>query len=239
MKTLDDSWQRALAVVAHPDDLEYGASCAVAKWTGQGKWVGYVIVTDGEAGIDGMAPAQAGPLRRAEQVAAAAVVGVDDVAFLGLPDGVVEYDLALRRRITAQIRRTKPDVLLTATHRLTFGNRQLNQADHRHVALAVLDAAKDAGNRWLHPELADRGLYPHPGVQQVLLMGSTEPTHAVDVTGHLDAGVASLRAHAAYLTGLGRAFDPDRFLRESTAAAGHAIAAQHGVAFEVLSNQSV
>jgi len=238
MERLNESFDRLLAVVAHPDDLEYGASSAIARWSAAGKQVGYVIVTDGEAGIDGLEPAEAGPLRRAEQVASAAVVGVEDVVFLGAPDGMLEYGIDLRTSIAREIRRFRPDVLLTATQRLTFGARQLNQADHRHVALAVLDAAKDAGNRWFRNDaLGDAA--PHTGVRSVLLMGSTEPSHAVDVTDHLQTGIASLRAHKAYLAGLGRAFDPAGFLHESTIPAGHAIGATHAVAFEQLLNLSV
>jgi LmbE family N-acetylglucosaminyl deacetylase len=236
---LSEDFDRVLAVVAHPDDLEYGGSSAIARWTSQGKWVGYVMVTDGEAGIDAMPPHEAGPIRREEQIRSAAAVGVTDVSFLGQPDGVLEYSLALRRLITAEIRRAKPDVLVTISHRLTFGGRMLNQGDHRSVALAVFDAAKDAGNRWIHPELEADGLSPHDGVRRVLVMGSTEPTHAVDVTEHLEAGIASLRAHASYLDGLGRAFDPEDFLRESTAEPGRAIGTAHAVSFEVLVNQSV
>jgi LmbE family N-acetylglucosaminyl deacetylase len=157
VQLLEEGFDRVLAVVAHPDDLEYGASSAVAKWTSAGKQVAYVTVSDGEAGIDGLSPQEAAPVRRLEQVASAAVVGVSDVTFLGLRDGVIEYSLELRRLISQQIRRFRPDALLTATHRLTFGDRQLNQADHRSVALAVLDAAKDAGNRWIHTDLTDAG----------------------------------------------------------------------------------
>lgn len=238
MEPLEESFDRVLAVVAHPDDLEYGSSSAIAKWSAAGKQIGYVIVTDGEAGIDGVHPDEAGPLRRAEQVASATIVGVDDVVFLGAPDGMLEGGLELRTSIAREIRRFRPDVLLTATHRLTFGDRQLNQADHRHVAMAVLDAAKDAGNRWFRTDALDDA-DPHPGVHSILLMGSTDPTHAVDVTEHLDTGIASLRAHQAYLAGLGRAFDPAGFLRESTRAPGLAIGVPHAVAFEQLLNLSV
>src|SRR5271155_1627984 len=87
MQPIPEDWTRAVAVVAHPDDLEYGAASAVARWTGQGKEVAYVLVTDGEAGIDGMSPEEAGPLRREEEIRSAAVVGVDRVEFLGHADG--------------------------------------------------------------------------------------------------------------------------------------------------------
>jgi len=80
---MPDDWKQALAVVAHPDDLEYGAASAIARWTGEGRSVSYVIVTDGEAGIDGLRPAEAAAVRRQEQRTSAAIVGVHHVAFLG------------------------------------------------------------------------------------------------------------------------------------------------------------
>ena len=98
LERVPEDWERGLAVVAHPDDMEYGAAAAVARWTGQGKWIGYVLVTDGEAGIASMPPEQAGPIRREEQIASCREVGVTDVEFLGLPDGVVVEGLELRAR---------------------------------------------------------------------------------------------------------------------------------------------
>ncbi len=95
-------WSRALAVVSHPDDLEYGAAGAIAAWTAAGKEVTYLLVTRGEAVIDSIAPAECGPLREAEQRAAAAHVGVSTVDFLGgYVDGVVEEGLRLRRDLVA------------------------------------------------------------------------------------------------------------------------------------------
>jgi len=85
-----DDWQRALAIVAHPDDLEYGSASAIARWTSEGREIAYVLVTSGEAGIDGIPPAECGPLREGEQRASAAVVGVTSVEFLGHRDGVIE-----------------------------------------------------------------------------------------------------------------------------------------------------
>ncbi|WP_028049780.1 PIG-L deacetylase family protein [Cellulomonas sp. URHD0024] len=240
VEPLDEDWSRLLAVVAHPDDLEYGAASAVARWTAAGKWVGYLVVTHGEAGMADTVPREAREIRRAEQVASAAVVGVRDVWFLDHPDGLVEYGPALRRDITRVVRRTAPDRLLTATERLTFGARQLNQPDHRAVALATLDAAKDAANRWIFPELAaDEGLEPHAGVRAVLTMGSGAPTHGVDVTDWLDAGARSLRCHARYLASLGRPFDPAVFLRDMTAAGGLAMGVPHAVLLERFDTASV
>src|SRR4051812_15576695 len=97
LEPMPEDWHRALAIAAHPDDLEYGASAAIAKWTDAAREVAYLLVTLGEAGIDGIPPAEAGPLRRIEQIAAAAAVGVHDVDFLDYSDGVIEYTTGLRQ----------------------------------------------------------------------------------------------------------------------------------------------
>ena len=93
MQPIPEDWTRAVAVVAHPDDLEYGVASAVARWTGQGKKVVYVLATRGEAGIAGMDPGRTGLLRVEEERRSAAVVGVSEVEFLSHEDGLVEYGL--------------------------------------------------------------------------------------------------------------------------------------------------
>ncbi|MCC9738115.1 PIG-L deacetylase family protein [Streptomyces sp. MNU89] len=208
-----ESWERCLAVVAHPDDLEYGAAAAIAGWVDRGAEVSYLLVTRGEAGIDGMAPADCAPLREREQRESAAVVGVSSVEFLdGYPDGVIEYGTALRRDIAAAIRRHRPELVLTLNHRETFGGTFWNTPDHRAVGLATLDAVGDAGNRWIFPELTERGLQPWDGVRWVAVAASPQPTHAVDVTDGLEKGVRSLLAHRAYIEGLTDE-DPESYAR--------------------------
>ncbi|WP_121258147.1 PIG-L deacetylase family protein [Nocardioides ferulae] len=211
---LTEDWDRALCVVAHPDDLEFGAAAAVARWTGQGKRVAYCMVTSGEAGIDGLHPDECRRVREAEQVESARIVGVDTVEFLGFRDGVVEYGLPLRSAIAEAVRRHRPDIVVTGNFRETWGGRNLNQADHIAVGRAVVDAVRDAGNRWVFPDqLAPDGLQPWDGVREVWAAGSPQATHAVDTTATFDAGVASLEAHRAYLDGLGwENFDPREFL---------------------------
>lgn len=230
-----EDWSRALAIVAHPDDLEYGAASAVARWTDQGKWVGYVLATSGEAGIDGMAPEAAGPLRREEERAGAAHVGVDTVEFLDHPDGVVEAGLGLRRDLARAIRRHRPELLILSNFDLRWGFGGVNMADHRVVGLAAVDAARDAGNRWVFPELVDEGHEPWSGVHRVAVNASPRATHYVDVTATIDRGVASLREHRAYLAGLGdAATDPDAFLRGNAARAGEQCGVELAVDFEVI-----
>lgn len=228
-----DNWQRALAVMAHPDDMEYGGAAAVAAWTRAGKQVTYLLLTKGEAGIDSLPPDECARVRVEEQRASAAIVGVDEVEFLDHPDGVLEYGLGLRRDIAAAIRRHRPEVVLATNHRDTYGGTHLNMADHRVAGQATIDAVRDAANRWVFPDLAEAGLDRWSGVAHLAVVASPHATHAVDVTDTFDVGVASLRAHAAYLRGLGDP-DPEEFLRGGAEAVAERFGGRLGVSFELL-----
>ncbi|MGH8986956.1 MAG: PIG-L deacetylase family protein [Acidimicrobiia bacterium] len=231
LEHLPDDWERALALVAHPDDLEYGTASAVARWTSAGKTVSYVLATRGEAGLD-LPPDETGPLREAEQRRAAAVVGVETVEFLDYRDGMIEYGLPLRRDLARAIRRHRPQVVLTLNRYDSWGGPSFNMADHRHVGLAVLDAVRDAANRWIFPELVDEGHDPWSDVALVAFNGSPAPTHGVDVTGFLDLGIASLREHHVYLEHTGT--DPDTMLRSWAEETGRFLGVEHAVAFKVV-----
>ena len=172
LEPLPEDWQRALCVVAHPDDLEFGAAAAIARWTGQGKEIVYAMVTSGEAGIDCLHPDECQVVREAEQIESARIVGVDTVEFLGQPDGVLEYGVPLRAVIAHAVRRHRPEVVITGNFHPTWGGENLNQADHIAVGKAVLDAVRDAGNRWVfHDQLVD-GLEPWGDVGAVWVSGS-------------------------------------------------------------------
>ena len=233
LQPLDEDWQTALVVVAHPDDIEYGAASAVSMWTSEGKTVAYLLVTRGEAGIDGMEPEQTREVRTREEIEGAAVVGVETVEFLDYTDGVVEYGLPLRRDISRAIRRHRPDVVITGNMEMRFEQGLVNQADHRAVGLAALDASRDAGNRWIFPELLDDGLEPWNGVKMLLVSGSPNPTHAVDVGDHVYKGVESLEKHEAYLKGLSEDVDPEMFLTMNANAIGIEFGCDYAVSFEV------
>jgi len=228
-----EDWNTALAVVAHPDDLEYGGATAVARWTSQGKTVTYLMVTRGEAGLDAIAPDVAGPLREEEQRQSARVVGVERVEFLAHPDGLIEYGVPLRRDIAGAIRQYRPDVVITGNYHPTWSDGRLNSADHRAVGPAVLDAVQDAGNRWVFPEQLQTGLQPWSGVHWILVASPPAPTHAVDVTPYIDLGVASLEKHRIYLENLGHDFDPRGFLTSQSASIGKRFGCAYAVAFEV------
>ncbi len=198
MEQLPEDWQRGLVIVAHPDDIEYGTAAAVARWTGQGKDIRYVLATSGEAGIAGMVPADAGPLREGEEIASAAVVGVSEVEFLGYPDGRVEETLALRRDLAGAIRRHRPEMVVLFNFGDTWAPGYANSADHRAVGRAALDAISDAGNEWIFRELAEL----EPWTPRWAAVAGPKMTHAVDVTDTIDKAVASLAEHGRYLAAL-------------------------------------
>ncbi len=236
LEPVEESWSSALAVVAHPDDLEYGTAAAVARWTGQGKRIAYCLATSGEAGIDAIEPERCGPLREAEERAGAALVGVDTVEFLHHPDGMLEYGLDLRRDIARAVRRHRPDIVITGNHHDTWGPGAQNQADHIALGRSVIDGVRDAANRWVFRELLDEGLPPWR-VTRVLVAGSPLATHGVDVTDTFDRGVASLSAHGEYLRGLGQDVmsDPREFLESLARPVGTRMSTRYAVSFEVIS----
>ena len=234
LQPVDEEWSTALALVAHPDDLEYGTAAAIARWTAQGKRVVYCLATSGEAGIDGIEPERAGPLREEEERASAAIVGVDVVEFLGYPDGMLEYSLGLRRDVARAIRRHRPDVVITGYYGESWAPGMLNQADHIAFGRAVVDGVRDAANRWVFRELLDEGLPPWPARQ--ILVGSPLATHGVDVTEHFAAGVQSLQAHVEYLRGLAGnpMADPQEFLESFARQLGTRLGCTFAVGFEVI-----
>ncbi|ONI88316.1 PIG-L domain-containing protein [Actinosynnema sp. ALI-1.44] len=232
LEPMPTDWERGLAVVAHPDDLEYGASAAIAQWVDEGKTFSYVLASRGEAGIDGISPQDCGPLREREQIEAARIVGVSEVEFLDHRDGVIEYGIPLRRDLAAAIRRHRPDLVVTLHYGPSWSGGARNSPDHRNVGEALLDAVGDAGNRWIFPEL---GLEPWNGVRWVAVAETPDATHAVNVESSLDRGVASLEAHRAYLHGLGEGpmSDADTFLRQAATQAGERFGGKLAVPFDL------
>ncbi|MCZ2824679.1 MULTISPECIES: PIG-L deacetylase family protein [unclassified Modestobacter] len=200
-----DDWQRALVVAAHPDDIEYGPAAAVAAWTAAGKEVHYLLATRGEAGIAGLSPAEAGPLREEEERRSAAVVGVSEVEFLDHSDGVLVADLQLRRDLAGALRRHRPDLVVVMHGGDTWTPPEvtpgaLNSADHRALTRSLLDAVADAGNEWIFPDLTET---PWSGVQYVAVHAvGYPPPHVVDVSAGVETAVASLVEHRRYLEAL-------------------------------------
>jgi LmbE family N-acetylglucosaminyl deacetylase len=189
---------KVLVVTAHPDDVDFGASGTVATLVAAGVAVTYCIVTDGDAGgFDPTVPrSQIPEIRRREQVAAAAAVGVDDVRFLGYKDGELTVTHELRRDITRVIRQVQPERVLTMSPVRNWDRIGASHPDHMAAAEATVQAIyPDARNQFAHPTLMnDEGLGEWH-VSQLWMFGSPTPNTYVDVTDQFPAKLAALRAH--------------------------------------------
>lgn len=189
LEAFPTDWRTALVLVPHPDDPEYGCAAAVAKWTGEGKTVHYALASRGEAGIAGMPPEQAGPLREREQLRSAAVVGVADVQFWDFPDSAIRNTAELRAAIAEAVSALRPDLVISIYGGPEWAPGAPNQSDHMEFAAAVVDTydALTDPPRWL-------------------FQNGPEATHAEVIDdGCFEKAVASLAEHKVYLSVL----DPD------------------------------
>jgi LmbE family N-acetylglucosaminyl deacetylase len=215
----DSEVDRVLIVVAHPDDIDFGAAGTIAGWTAAGIEVAYCVATYGDAGGFDDTPREQMPvLREAEQRAAAKILGVDDVTFLGYPDGAVTVTLDLRRDIARQIRRVRPQRVLVPSPERNWQRIPASHPDHMAVGEAAMCAVyPDARNPLAFPELlADEALDAWT-VPEVWVMGAPQADHYVDVTDQFDTKIAALQAH---VTQTAHFDDLDGFLRRwATAAA--------------------
>jgi LmbE family N-acetylglucosaminyl deacetylase len=218
----DGGVERVLAVVAHPDDVDFGASGTVAGWVRDGLHVSYCICTSGDAGgFDDTPREQMGPLREAEQKAAAGEVGVHDLTFLRYPDGRLTPSIELRRDISREIRRIRPQRVLAPSPEIYWDRLGVSHPDHRAVGEAALAAVyPDARNPFAHPELlAEEGLEAWT-VSELWLMGAPPERagHVVDITSTFDRKIAALRAHASQTGGWTALEQRIRSLSSATAA---------------------
>jgi LmbE family N-acetylglucosaminyl deacetylase len=192
-----DGVSRVLMVLAHPDDVDFGAAGSVAAWTDAGVEVAYCIVTDGDAGGSdrSISRAEMAAVRRDEQRAAAKEVGVTEVTFLGHPDGRLASTIELRRDISRVIRQFRPDRVVAQSPERNWSRIYASHPDH----LAAGDAAAcavypDARNPFAHPELLEEGLEPHT-VPELWVMATERADRVVDVTGQFGRKLAALRSH--------------------------------------------
>jgi LmbE family N-acetylglucosaminyl deacetylase len=194
--------ERILVVTAHPDDVDFGAAGSVAAWTEQGIDVSYCIVTDGEAGGSdrSVSRADVAEIRRAEQTAAAACVGVSDIHFLGHPDGRVEASIALRGDISRVIRQVRPQRVVTQSPTRNFQRIYASHPDHLAAGEAALCAVyPDARNPFAHTQLLDdEGLEPWT-VAEVWMMTASEVNVHVDTTEVIDRKVKALLSHTSQI----------------------------------------
>jgi LmbE family N-acetylglucosaminyl deacetylase len=192
-----------LLIGAHPDDPEFSSGGTVASWVAAGLRVVYVVVTSGDKGTPDrtMTNERLVTTREAEQVAAAAELGVTDVVFLRFPDGELLPDLRLRGAITREIRRWRPYAVLTHDPLTMFYNNAfINHPDHRAVGTATVDAIYPTARDPLqfHSQIAEEGLEPHK-VKEIFIFGTETPNVLVDISATLDRKVAALRHHVSQI----------------------------------------
>jgi LmbE family N-acetylglucosaminyl deacetylase len=221
--------QSAMVIVAHPDDAEFTMAGTVAAWTRAGCHVTYVLCTDGNAGSHepGMTREKLAEIRRAEQRAACATLGVNDVVFLGYDDGLLQPTLDLRRDLVRAIRQYKPEVVLTSDPTRFFsGDRYINHPDHRAAGQAALDAVAPAAQMpLLWPETGE----PHK-VRCVYVYGNDEPNEWVDITETIDQKIEALKQHASQMGD----WDPTERIKGWSAETGKDKGLAHAESFRVI-----
>lgn len=220
----DDAVERILVVTAHPDDVDFGVAGSIARWTGAGAHVTYCIVTDGDAGgFDPAVPrSDIAGIRRAEQTDAAAQVGVEDLHFLGYPDGRLEVTMDLRRDISRVIRQVRPRRVVTQSPLRTLDSVYSNHPDHLACGEATCCAVyPDSRNPFTFTELLEEGLEPWT-VEELWVMGAVPGTeHAfVDVTETFDRKMKALLCHVSQITDPGGIEDRVREWNAANAEAG-------------------
>jgi LmbE family N-acetylglucosaminyl deacetylase len=209
-----DKPQKILVVLAHPDDPEFFLGATIARWTKAGHTVEYCLLTRGDKGSNDleMDPVKLSQIREGEEIAAAAVLGVRSVEFLGFSDGYLVPDLITRKAVTRAIRQHKPDILVSCDPTNLFPNENyINHPDHRAAGQISLDAVfPAAGNPLFFRELIDEeGLFPH-SVKEVWLSLTTQPNVSIDVTELWETKINALHEHK---TQIGKPEDLDKRIR--------------------------
>ncbi|MEZ4868978.1 MAG: PIG-L deacetylase family protein [Caldilineaceae bacterium] len=229
---------RVLAIAAHPDDIEFGAVGTIARWVQAGAKAAYVLVTSGDVGIadPGMTKARAAEIREAETLAAAKVVGVEDVTFFREPDGMVVNTLDLRKRLVREIRRFRPEVIIAMDPTVMFTSMGgINHPDHRAVGEATMDAIFPACSQPnLFQELEEEGIYACR-VRKVYISSRGAGETFVDISSTVDLKIQALKAHDSQV---GKSEGLEQRIREWTARTGVGKEMAHAEAFRVLTLQS-
>ncbi len=219
----------AMIIVAHPDDAEFTVAGTVAIWTKAGCQVSYVVCTDGNAGSHepGMTRELLADIRRREQRAACETLGVHDVTFLGYDDGQLVPSLELRRDLVLQIRRSKPEVVITNDPTVVFsGDNYINHPDHRAAAQAAIDAVAPAsGMPLLWPDLGA----PHE-VSRVYIRGDNQPNTWVDISDMIETKIAALKKHVSQMGD----WDPTERIKAWSAEVGREKGMAHAESFRVI-----
>ena len=226
--------KRAMVIVAHPDDIEFGCAGTVARWVKAGAEVCYVLCTSGDVGIakPELTRAEVTEIREAEQLAAAEVVGVTEVVFLREPDGTLVNTLDLRKRLVREIRRHRPEVVVCLDPTLFFvsSNTYINHPDHRAAGTAAVDAVfPAAGQPHVFEELAQEGLTAHK-VRKLYIDSWGSGDTFVNITDTIDLKLAALRKHVSQMG----EWDPEPMLRQWSGDAAKGKEMQYAESFRVI-----
>lgn len=193
-----EEYTKIMVISPHPDDLDFGCSGTIAKWARQGKEIVYILVTSGDKGGRDLSidPESFGERREAEQREAALMVGTKQVIFLRYKDGEVENTQGLRKDLAREIRKYRPEVILTLDPaNRNFDNHYLSHRDHRQMAEAVFDAVYPAtGNPFFFPELIKDGYKPH-SVKEMLFFGTANPNIWSDISDTIEIKIKALSCH--------------------------------------------
>ncbi|HLZ23489.1 MAG TPA: PIG-L deacetylase family protein [Ktedonobacterales bacterium] len=222
-----DSRPRVMAMFAHPDDAEFICSGTIARFVQSGYRAQYVLATSGDKGSDDRTatPEQLATTREAEQLAAAKVLGVEEVTFLRHHDGEVEVSIPFRRELAEVIRRGRPDVILT----FDPWQRYQIHPDHRAVGQTALDAVAAARDHMYYPEQLVEGLTEHR-VHNVYFFGTDQPNYYVDITPVIELKIAALRAHTSQI----RTEGLEDLIRMRARMVGQEIGVEYAEAFHYL-----
>ena len=225
--------ESAMAIVAHPDDIEFSCAGTLARWAKAGARISLVLCTSGDVGIDeaGMTRARAREIREAEARAAAQIIGAAEIIFLGEPDGLLVATLELRKKLVREIRRFRPEVVVTGDPTIVWaGKDYINHPDHRAAAMAALDATfPAAGQPNLFEELADEGFSAHkPRKVYVTVWEGGDTFVAIDET--IQVKLDALRAHVSQMGD----WDPEKMIREWAAGAAAGKEMEYAEAYRVV-----
>lgn len=209
--------ESAMAIVAHPDDIEFSCAGTMARWAKAGARISYVLCTSGDVGIaePGMTRERAAEIRESEAREAARIAGVTEIIFLHEPDGMLVPTLELRKKLVREIRRFAPEVIVTSDPTVVFaGPDYINHPDHRAASQAALDATfPAAGQPNLFEELAAEGLTAHkPRKVYVNIWGDHADAY-VNIEDTIEIKIEALRAHKSQMGD----WDPSSQVREWSA----------------------
>lgn len=225
--------ESVMAIVAHPDDIEFSCAGTLARWVNDGARISYVICTSGDVGFDepNITKEKAAQIREAEQLAAADIVGASEVIFLHEPDGLLQPTIELRKKLVREIRRFQPEVVMCGDPTIVWaGNDYINHPDHRAAATAALDATfPAAGQPQLFEELAKEGWLAHKP-RKVYVTSWRGADYFVDIEETIEIKIDALRAHKSQM----KDWDPEDFIRKWAAESGEGKEMTYAEGFRVV-----